>query len=348
MRFWRNIGGSEMKVTFCGPFAMSLFKGGADLRAIKTAQKLKEKGVEVEFLSPYTTELGDIVHFWDIRDAYRIIVEHCLNNKKPYIVSPILRVPFLFSKEYIPAVLLKKFPFIRKMTTSGFIFGNASLLIATSRYEKRRLSKIYKIPEERIRVIPNPVDERFFSADGELFRKHFSLNEPFILNVGRIEPFKNQLRLIRAIRGKYKLVVIGRDGMNKRYVEKCKEEGKGWVLFTGYIPHESPLLPSAYASCHLFALPSIQEVAPQVNLEAAAAGARIVTSTVGASREYLGEWAEYCNPWFVGSIRKAIEKMWNKDIDREKLRDYIRENFSWDSYIEKHIKVYEEALERRD
>jgi hypothetical protein len=123
MRSWRNIGGSEMKVTFCGPFAMSLFKGGADLRAMKTAQRLKERGIEVEFLSPYTTELGDIVHFWDIRDAYRIIVEHCLNNKKPYIVSPILRVPFLLSKEYIPAVLLKKFPFIRKMTTSGFIFG---------------------------------------------------------------------------------------------------------------------------------------------------------------------------------------------------------------------------------
>lgn len=335
-----------MKITFCGPFAMSLFKGGADLRAMKTAQHLKERGIEVEFLSPWTTELGDIVHFWDIRDAYRIIIQHRLNTKRPYVVSPILRVPFFLSKEYIPAVLLKRFPFIRSRTTSGFTFGNATLLIATSEYEKKKLMSIYGIQEDRIRVIPNPVDERFFQADGKLFREHFSLKEPFILNVGRIEHFKNQLRLIRAIRRKYKLVVIGREGTDKRYVEKCKEEGRDWVLFTGYIPHDSPLLPSAYASCYLFALPSIQEVAPQVNLEAGASGARVVTSTVGASKEYLKDWAEYCNPWFVNSIRRAIERMWNKEVDREKLREYIRENFSWDSYIDKLIKVYEEALER--
>lgn len=324
---------------------MSLFKGGADLRAMKTAQHLRERGIEVEFLSPYTTELGDIVHFWDIKDAYRIIIQHCLNNKKPYVVSPILRVPFFLSKEYIPAVLLKRIPFIRRRTTSGFTFGNATLLIATCQFEKKKLMSIYGIEEERIRVVPIPVDERFFHADGKLFREHFSLNEPFILNVGRVEFFKNQLRLIRAIRGRYRLVIIGRDGMDKRYVEKCKEEGKGWVLFTGYIPHESPLLPSAYASCHLFAFPVPQGVAGQVLLQAGAAGARIVSSNVGGQKEYLGEWAEYCNPWFVGSIRRAIERMWKKEIDREGLREYIRENFSWKSYIDGLTRVYEEALE---
>jgi hypothetical protein len=46
-----------MKVTFCGPFAMSLFKGGADLRAMKTGQRLMEKKIEAKFHFACSTEL---------------------------------------------------------------------------------------------------------------------------------------------------------------------------------------------------------------------------------------------------------------------------------------------------
>jgi hypothetical protein len=73
-----------MKVTFCGPFAMSLFKGGADLRAMKTAQKLKERGIEVEFLSPYTTELGAALAYFHLTKRAIYPSLFCLGNNHKF------------------------------------------------------------------------------------------------------------------------------------------------------------------------------------------------------------------------------------------------------------------------
>jgi hypothetical protein len=73
-----------MKVTFCGPFAMSLFKEGEDLRAMKSAQKLKERGSVVEFLSTYSTKLTATISIFQIHKASYLSFSFCRENNHKF------------------------------------------------------------------------------------------------------------------------------------------------------------------------------------------------------------------------------------------------------------------------
>jgi glycosyltransferase involved in cell wall biosynthesis len=72
------------------------------------------------------------------------------------------------------------------------------------------------------------------------------------------------------------------------------------------LPHDSPLLASAYAAASVCVLPSLTEGQPLAALEAAAAGANLVVSDLPYLRETFGASAWYCNPRSPSSIRRAV------------------------------------------
>ena len=69
----------------------------------------------------------------------------------------------------------------------------ARLVIAVSEFTRRELRELLRVPEERVRVVPNGV-ERVFGADGP------RADGDYVLAVGTLEPRKNLARLAEAAR----------------------------------------------------------------------------------------------------------------------------------------------------
>jgi glycosyltransferase involved in cell wall biosynthesis len=203
------------------------------------------------------------------------------------------------------------------------------------------------ISQNKIEVIPNGVSERFLYGDPKLFEEKYGLKN-FILNVGHIGPDrKNVLALVKALSGiDHPAVIIGRitPGGEAGTILNETKKNKNLLIIEG-LDHNSPLLASAYAACDTFVLPSKFETPGRAALEAALAGAKIVITPHGGTKEYFDEMAEYVDPYSVSSIQKGIETVLNKPKSFE-LKEHVKSNYLWNKIAEKTFKVYKEVLNK--
>jgi glycosyltransferase involved in cell wall biosynthesis len=189
-------------------------------------------------------------------------------------------------------------------------FSLADRVVANSDIECDTLAQVFELPREKFVTVYNGVEEAFYEpVPAQLFRDHFNLREPFVLNVGNIEPRKNQLALMQAMKSmpERKVVLIGHQ-RDPEYARACLEAGGDQVIYLGVLPHDSPLLRSAYAACDAFCLPSTLETPGLAALEAHAAGARIAVTQVGSTREYFADQVAYLDPDDVASITRSIRE----------------------------------------
>lgn len=201
------------------------------------------------------------------------------------------------------------------------------------------------IDPRRCDVIPNGVDERFKHGDPSLFEERTGLSE-FILFVGRIEKRKNLLRLIKAfVRSDLDthLVIIGRV-TDSCYYQDCVKEASDKVVFLPPVDHESEILASAYKAAKVVALPSYFETPGLSALEGGIAGANLVITSEGGTREYFGNYAHYVNPLMEDEIGKALAEAYERPKNHE-LSDLIEERFTWNCVARKQTKVYENLCE---
>jgi glycosyltransferase involved in cell wall biosynthesis len=225
------------------------------------------------------------------------------------------------------------------------ICGWADRVLPNTQSEALIIEKGLGIRAGKIRVVPNGVDERFGSGDPGLFRKKYGI-ENFILNVGHIgHPRKNVLSLIRALATIDRpSVIIGRI-ISGEYGDACVREAAKHkqILLVDGLEHDSEMLASAYAACEVFALPSQFETPGIAALEAGLAGAKIVITPRGGTREYFENLAIYVAPESVDSIRKGIldALMLPKD---DRLKNRIKERYLWGRVGALTADVYNEAL----
>lgn len=173
----------------------------------------------------------------------------------------------------------------------------ADRVITNSDIESDTLARVLDLPREKFRTVYNGIDE-FFLTPGHptAFREQHGLTGRFVLNVGNIEPRKNQLSLVRAMKSHpdVKLVLIGQQ-RDPEYSQTVLAEGGDQVMYLGPMPHNEMLL-SAYAGCDLFCLPSTLETPGLAALEAAAQRAPLLITSEGSCAEYFGTHAQYVAP----------------------------------------------------
>jgi len=140
-------------------------------------------------------------------------------------------------------------------------------------------------------LVPNGASEHEGDPPGGLPRE-------FLLCVGRLEARKNQLALANvAERLDLPLVLVGPfNRRHKRISEEIQRRVResSRISWFPQLPRHRVLALQRAATCHV--LPSWCEVVPQVDLEAARAGTRVVTTTRGHTDEYLGDQATYWDP----------------------------------------------------
>ncbi len=334
------------------------YVGGGEIQFLKTAEYLRKLGVDVETAPVSQRGFPTIVHFFG---SHGVLFNEYAKSLKyrygiPYVVSTIFfyspkglveRFYMNSSRTLIKYGLEKLIP-RPGLRNLPFLFKNADLLLPNTRAEAGLIQQLFPfVSNEKIKIIPNGVEKRFGEVNPDLFRKHYNINYDFVLNVGRIEPRKNQLSLIRALKGtNLKLVIIGNQSVYPDYTKLCFEEGQSNVFFINEIPHNNPLLASAYAAARVFALPSSEETPGISALEAGLAKCSIVITERGGTREYFKNFARYVNPYSIEDIKKKILNAWTDSSDKEAQKSYILSNFSWERVAELTISSYETVINK--
>src|SRR5262249_52308952 len=157
------------------------------------------------------------------------------------------------------------------------LVARAGIVLPNSKAEADQLAAILGADRRRIQVVPNGVDESF-AADDAL--AHAGTPRDRVAFVGRVEPRKNLLGLIRALRptGLGLLVVGDAVPGHEGYAARCRHEGRGFVAWTPRLDHDDPRLRAAYTRARVLALPSLFETPGLVALEAALAGCAVVVT----------------------------------------------------------------------
>lgn len=173
-----------------------------------------------------------------------------------------------------------------------------------------------------IRVVPNGVDPAVFYPPSS------PSTRDYVLCVGRIEPHKNQLGLIRAMRrSDIPLVLVGPPHPHhQEYYEECRQVAGRGVRFEQARSHEE--LRALYQGARVHVLPSWFETTGLVSLEAALAGCNVVSTDRGYASEYLADLADYLDPSDPRSIARAIERAWCRKLS-ERLRERVLANYTW-------------------
>ncbi|ANW94965.1 hypothetical protein AXE80_01060 [Wenyingzhuangia fucanilytica] len=285
-------------------------KGGAEVQLEKTIEVLKKNNIEVVFYdnSPDTIISCDIVHFFKSLSWYWPIASFCIKHNKPYFVSSI----FFITDKYnlVQFYIAKKTKLLGALTVSNIIrlWSNAAYVLPNTTSEE---SQILNYANARTSIVRNCIDEEYINAavDKTLLPDKIKiLKGNFVLNIGRIEERKNQLRLaIACEKLSIPLVLIGPNNKDN-YYDKLMEFDN--VIYLGEIWNTS-VKKTIINECRLFALPSLLETPGIVAIEAKFLRKKIVITQEGIGTGYFDDYKEIqtINPHSENEIYSAIKNM---------------------------------------
>jgi len=343
-----------MKIRFACYQSVGLIRGGPLVKIIQTKKYLEKLGVEVEYFNMWDPAEKlydcDLVHFFSANLGVYTLARDLWRRNIKFVVNPIF-----FTRHSVSLVrtavrfnsFIKKF-FPGSWLDYGFIRDIcdwSQMVLPNTKAEGNLISRGLGISRDKIEIVPNGVSPEFLKGDPSLFQKKYGIKD-FILNVGHIGPNrKNVLFLIKALAGiDHPAVIIGRitPGDESEACLKEAEKNNNLIIING-LDHNSPLLASAYAASDVFVLPSKYETPGRAALEAALAGAKIVITPYGGTKEYFMDFAHYVNPYSVRSIRKGIKNTLEKPV-KGALKEHIKNNFLWETIAEKTLNVYKKVL----
>lgn len=326
-------------------------------------EKFKKEGIEAKFFPfiQYKT-------FLPLAYSHFLVTAFLRRENLDLLHSPIPHLPLSYNN---PAVVTvhdlaiykypKLFPSGQQVSTKVVVprtLKKAKKIVAVSQATKNDIIELFDIPEDKIEVIYNGLDKRFFERASEKeieeIKARYNIKKRYILFIGTLEPRKNIERLVEAfnrVRAKktdWQLVVAGREGWSaeKIYEKAMSSPYRKDIIFTGYIAADdvNPLLSGA----EIFVSPSIYEGFGMPVTEALAQGLPVITSKYGSLPEVAGKAAILIDPYEVTDIAGAINLL----IEDKKFRDEIREigfkqaqKYSWEKCARDTLKVYQQALD---
>jgi len=244
-------------------------------------------------------------------------------------------------KQFKSAFLQSLVPYSKQQKN---LLLSANNIIATSHGEMNNLIKNFCLSKSKVSIIPICINEDGRQVSKNLFVNKYGLTN-FILSVGRIEPKKNQLGLIKALKDtKVPIVFVGNlSQYHKSYATEFLKQVQrnSYIKYVGAL--ERNMLLSAYKAAKVHVLPSWFEVLGITNLEAGISGCNVVTTSNGYAKEYFGDLAWYCNPEDESSIKHAIEKAYNSPVNNE-LKNIISEKYTCKNMIPRILQVYKKVL----
>jgi glycosyltransferase involved in cell wall biosynthesis len=239
--------------------------------------------------------------------------------------------------------------------STEYSLKHSDKIITVSQFTKDEIVKVYRLKEERIKVIYNGFNDRLYKkiADekkiGEVLNR-YGLSRPYFLYVGRLEKKKNTPRLIEAfVKFKHhnesrreKLVLIGDASFGFDEIKYIIHEFglTDEVVMPGWAREED--VPYIFNGAAAFILPSLHEGFGITLLQALACGVPSIASDIPALRELAGDAALFFNPHDKDDMAKMMEKI----ATDEKLRVELSvkgqnraKQFGWEKCAKETLKV---------
>lgn len=172
----------------------------------------------------------------------------------------------------------------------------ADLVSTVSRETRRILLGWVNLPPERVRVLPDTVQDVFTpGTPSSALRDQLKLGPgPILLTVGRLaasERYKGHEPVFSVLAGLQKkfpdlVHVVAGDGDDRARLEAvAADQAPGVVRFLGFVPDAD--LPDLYRLADLYVMPSTEEGFGIVYLEAAACGLRVVGGKGGGTADAI-------------------------------------------------------------
>ena len=345
-----------MKICFATYPAVTLTGGGPYIKIKEVKKNLELLGHKVDLFDMWNVNQRlidyDIVHLVGANFAIFGLARTLKESKINYVLEPVF-----FSNHSFKFIrnINSIDKMIRKLARGIWVdYGIirdiciwSEMVIPNTHSEADILSDGLSIPKEKFQVVHNGVSDRFLSGDPGLFINKYGITN-FILYVGHLGyKRKNGLAFVNALKQiNHPAVIIGNiaeAGEGKEILSQIKKNKN--IILIDALENDSPLLASAYAACDTFALPSQFETPGIAALEAGLAGAKIVITPFGGTKEYFNDLAEYPDINSVESIKSCIEKSLNKPKDK-KLKSHIQNNFLWKKIAGETSGVYVKVVEK--
>jgi glycosyltransferase involved in cell wall biosynthesis len=250
-----------------------------------------------------------------------------------------LRVPSLQSHVKMKSYMLQRMAVRR-----------ADRVITVSQFVKKDVMERLRIPERKVRVVPNAVDETIAAAFDRFSPASALPQDPFILTLGEDEHknvgtavavferladlgFSGTLRVVGALERQTDAV--------KRAVRSSRMRER--IVFTGSLTPEH--LVANYALCKLFLFPSRLEGFGLPVIEAMYCGAPVICSNTTALPETGGDAALYYDPDDINGMVHAAGRLLEDEAYRGdrigRGADHARRR-SWKEATETVLGIYEE------
>jgi glycosyltransferase involved in cell wall biosynthesis len=242
----------------------------------------------------------------------------------PYYLT--MEIPYIVTYYDLAHRLLPYFP---EVSTCGewdkrerrykVLFARASVIIAGTEEGKSQIEYFYRIPSERIKVLPLVAPHIFLNAEPEttrgiLDRYHMPVN--YLFYPAQFWPHKNHANLLLALRllkdewkVSFPLVLAGSDKGNLPFIKKLVNELRlsDQIYFLGFIPRED--LIKLYQQAFALVFPSFFGPDNLPPLEAFALGCPVIASDVRGTKEQLGDAALFIDPKKPREIALAIKSL---------------------------------------
>ena len=228
----------------------------------------------------------------------------------------------------------------------GRVLRRAAGVIALTGSQADFLREAYGIAEERIFIVPNGIEERYFTAAERAPAEADTGDGPLrLLFVGRLEVQKNVARLLDAmslVRRPVRLRLVG-DGELRPGLEAQAARLGLDVEFAGRLSGTE--LVDAYRSADAFVLPSDKEGMPLAALEAMAAGLPVVATAVPGNTDLLDGVGILAEPE-PAALAAAVDGLAADPALRAKVAERCAEAarlYSWDAVVSRVEAVYAEV-----
>lgn len=241
----------------------------------------------------------------------------------------------------VPDKFSKKKMFYRTKLADPITAKRADHIITVSENSKRDIMKFLKVPEKKLTVVYNGVDQsKFHKMDTEktqniLKTKKWPLD--FILYAGTVDhPGKNAMGVIKAFEkmkdeGTYtgSLVLAGMPGSGYEIVDEYvkKSRWKRDIVLTGFVTDEE--LIALYSECKVFCFLSFYEGFGIPPLEALACGAKVVVANTSSL------------PEVVGKIGVIVDPLNEQEVVDGILKSINQVNNQYEQQVEEHLKKYD-------
>lgn len=286
-----------------------LTRGGGEYELQSIADGLRQLGIIVDIYGPYSRAIAfyDVVLHFSVHGGGVALLREIKRLGKPVVLWPNLWSGKL-ANETIALVH-------EHIDISRFVAFK-------SRSERDRFLEQVPVTAEKLVLCRWVADLSYLKpAPENLFPTLYKIRD-YAIWFGIIEPVKNQLSAIRALKERaIPLVLVGRY-RDEAYMQACRELGEDNVLFIEGLPQKSEIVRSALQSASFYMELSLEPPGLSA-IEAGLSGCRLLLSDSSWTRELFGDKAVLVDPLSDQDVAQGVDRMLAQPKDCAELRKHL-------------------------